>query len=255
MEQKRYRYEMHVHCSDVSDCGKSTAVEMVHAFAAAGYDGFVLTDHSVRGNCWMPREMPWAESIGYYRDAYLRAKEAGDAIGFTVLFGWEHHYAYGRWEERYGHGKEVLTYGITPEFLIAHPEIGDCSLEEYVALVHSVGGLVVHAHPYRARSYLNTSIPPVLAGLDGVEIYNASNTAEENLPTYHQAKNLGLTMVSGSDSHRIDQNIGLSGLVFDRPIFSNDELVAALRAKIGRPIIGGKIAETDDVIVPMIAEA
>lgn len=253
-EKKFYRYEMHVHSSDVSDCGKSSAVEMVQAFAAAGYAGFVLTEHSLRGNCWMPREMPWEESVGYYRESYLRAKAAGDAIGFTVLFGWEHHYASGRWEERYGHGKEVLTYGITPEFLAAHPEIGDCSLEEYVALVHSVGGLVVHAHPFRMRGYINTSIPPVFDGLDGIEIYNAGNPNTDNRPAYQKACELGLSFVSGADAHHTEQNVGLSGLAFDRPIHDNTELVAAIKAKIGRPIILGEIAQTDADIVRLLAK-
>ena len=174
-EKKFYRYEMHIHSFEGSACGKSPAAEMVRAFAAAGYDGFVLTDHSVCGNCRADRDLPWEGRIAGYRDAYLAAKAVGDGIGFTVLFGWEHHYASGEWGPIYGHGKEVLTYGISPEFLLAHPEIDSCSLPEYVDLVHSVGGLVVHAHPYRVRNYIDPSIPPAFTNLDGIEIYNASN--------------------------------------------------------------------------------
>lgn len=252
----KYRYEMHVHCVEGSACGKSTAAEMVRAFADAGYAGFVLTDHSVCGNARVGWEYSWEERIASYRDAYLSAKAVGDAIGFTVLFGWEHHYARGKWESVYGHGKEVLTYGITPEFLLAHPEIAECSLEEYLDLVHSVGGLVVHAHPFRVRGYIDTSIPPVFEGLDGLEIYNAGNNPEDNLPAYRKARELGLSMISGADAHHTEQNVGLSGMEFDAPIHNNDELVAAIRAKIGRPVILGKVmqneAETEQLLTEML---
>ena len=252
---QKYRYEMHVHCVEGSACGKSPAADMVRAFAAAGYAGMVLTDHSVCGNCRLGWEYPWEERIANYRDAYLKAKAAGDAIGFTVLFGWEHHYARERWKEVYGHGKEVLTYGITPEFLLAHPELGDCSLPEYVDLIHSAGGLVVHSHPFRTCDYIDMSIPPVFDCLDGLEVYNASNSPSDNLTAYRKVCELGGIMTSGADAHYTEQNIGLAGLAFDHPITTNDELIAALRARSGRPIIGGKIAETDDMIAPLLAEA
>ena len=83
-----------------------------------------------------------------------RQKQARD---FVVLFGLEHHY---------GAGKEVLTYGIDLDFLLAHPDLHLLPLEEYRRVVNQAGGLVVMAHPYRHADYIDGTVRPP-AGVPG----------------------------------------------------------------------------------------
>ena len=40
-----YKYETHLHTSEVSKCARSTGAEMARAFNKAGYAGIFVTDH------------------------------------------------------------------------------------------------------------------------------------------------------------------------------------------------------------------
>ena len=86
----------------------------------------VFTNHFLRGNTAVNRRLPWAEKVRAYYDAYLRAVRWAEGKEFSVFFGLEHHY---------GGGKEVLTYGIDLDFLLAHPDLDRLPLREYARLV------------------------------------------------------------------------------------------------------------------------
>ena len=45
-----FRIDTHVHTSETSKCGRSSAAEMVAAYKAAGVDAIVISDHFVNGN-------------------------------------------------------------------------------------------------------------------------------------------------------------------------------------------------------------
>ena len=40
-----YKYETHLHTSEVSKCAYNTGAEMVRAYKKAGYTGIFVTDH------------------------------------------------------------------------------------------------------------------------------------------------------------------------------------------------------------------
>mgnify|MGYP003313645820 CR=1 FL=1 len=145
----QYLYETHCHCSQCSHCASSTSQELALAYYKAGYAGMILTDHFISGNTALDRSLPWDIQVKAYYQAYLDACEAVADLDFDVLFGIEH---------AYGDGKEVLVYGIDLDFLLANPDLCDISLDEFVDRVHTAGGLVVQAHPYRDRSYINMSV-------------------------------------------------------------------------------------------------
>jgi predicted metal-dependent phosphoesterase TrpH len=144
-----YKYETHCHSSQCSRCGRSTSQELVKAYYEAGYAGLVLTDHFIFGNTAVPRDLPWETRMQCYYDAYLDACKAAEGLDFDVIFGIEH---------AYGDGKEVLIYGIDLSFLLSNPDIPELTLDELVDRVHAYGGIVVQAHPYRDRSYVNMSV-------------------------------------------------------------------------------------------------
>ena len=51
--------------------------------------------------------------------------------------------------DSYGSGKEVLTYGINLDFLLAHPNIDVAPIKDYCDAVHEAGGFISQAHPFR----------------------------------------------------------------------------------------------------------
>lgn len=188
-----YKYEMHQHTSPCSHCGKADPVKLVHALKGAGYAGVVLTNHFLHGNTGIERSLPWNEFVKAYEDDYLAAKRAGDELDFDVIFGIEEHI---------GEGKEVLLYGITPEFLYAHPEMSSGDLATISKAVREFGGLVFQAHPYRNRDYIPDPMKNIpIKYIDGFETYNAANPEVENLLAVEYAEKNGLLQSAGSDAH------------------------------------------------------
>ncbi|MEG1427751.1 MAG: hypothetical protein RSC76_08700, partial [Oscillospiraceae bacterium] len=216
-----YRYEMHCHDRFCSACAHSTPEEMVLAYAQKGYDGLVFTNHFLGGNTAVDKSLPWAEKIDCYYYAYLRGKAAAPK-GFTVLFGLEHRYE--------NDGKEVLTYNITPEFLKAHPNLHLLPIGEYADLVHSAGGFLTQAHPYREAWFINPAVLPPVNILDALETFNFFNSPPENQKAEDFAAAHHLYGCSGGDIHDIHEPLALAGMAFPHPIHSSQDLVSALKS-------------------------
>lgn len=231
-----YLYETHVHSSMGSKCAHSLPSEMVRAYKKAGYTGFVLTDHFIKGNTSVPRDLDWATRMHMYYDAYLEAKEEGDKLDFDVFFGIEH---------KYVKGKEILIYGIDLDFLLVHPELNEADIETYAKLVHEAGGILVHAHPNRIRDYIDPSVPNNFEVCDGIEVYNAADPDEINALNLQDAKTLGKIMTSGGDVHQAenDEKLGLAGMGFERRLKDIHDFVVALKNEEGHIIINGEMRE------------
>lgn len=220
-----YRYEMHQHTAGCSACGIDDPVKTVKGLKAAGFAGMVLTNHFFRGNTGIRRHQDWVDFVRPYIDAYEQAKAVGQALDFDVLFGLE---------EGVGSGKEVLLYGISPQWALAYPELrglkGDRqSLERLYQLVHEGGGLVYQAHPFRVRDYIADPWKPLPPDcLDGVEGYNASNSPVENVRAAAFAKEYDLPMIAGSDAHVADFR-GRYGIACYHRIRTERDLADTLR--------------------------
>lgn len=228
-----FKYETHLHSIEGSACAHCSARDMVQAYKNAGYAGFVLTNHFIKGNTSVPRDLEWNTRMQMYYDSYLEAKDEGDKLDFDVLFGIEH---------AYGKGKEILIYGIDLDFLQSHPELEHADIETYSELVHEVGGILVHAHPHRKRDYIKEGFSPRYDVCDGVEVYNACDEMEVNELARQDAIQMDMIMTSGGDIHRSwDERIGLGGIVFKERIKTNDAFVKALKSRTGRLVIEGKM--------------
>lgn len=200
------RWETHAHTAEGSACSSAAAADMVRGCKEAGYDGIFITDHFYHGNTAVPRELPWNEWVERFCLGYHHAKEEGDKIGLQVCFGWEYSWS----------GNDFLTYGLSPEWLLAHPETVTLSPYEYLKLVKDAGACIVHAHPFRQEWYVQ-AIRLVPGLIDAVEVYNANNAQEiYNERALWYAESFGLPRVSGSDTHW--SNMFRGGILTEQPI-------------------------------------
>lgn len=214
-----YKYEMHLHtyCSK----GGADVREHIDALIAKGVRGAVVTNHFYNGATRIDRTLPWEEFVeAYHRDFIYGLTYAREA-DFDLLFGLEEHV---------GGGQEILIYGVTPEIIALHPELRQASAEEYAKVIHSHGGLVYQAHPYRNRSYVQNPFPlPCLDMLDGIEVHNAANEPEWNAQAQKLADALGLSCVAGSDGHVIG-SAGYAGIAAKARIRNNSDLIRILKS-------------------------
>lgn len=219
-----YLYEMHLHTSQGSACGRSTGAEHARFYKAAGYQGIFVTDHFFRGNTAVPRDLSWEERIRRFCKGYEDAKEEGNRIGLDVFFGLEQNFA----------GDEYLIYGLDPAFLYAHPEMEHWNRREQLEQVHRAGGCVIQAHPFRDRGYIDK----VLLGwqfCDGIEVVNTNNTPQNDARAWRYAKEYELPVIVGSDNHfhewAEESRDRLSAIVLDQPLGNAKDFVQMILRK------------------------
>ena len=192
-----FLYDTHVHTSEGSACGKSSAREMVRAYKEAGYTGFAITNHFFHGNSAVDRNnTTWRQFVQPYIDAYYEACDEGAKLDFDVIFGIE---------EGVGEYKELLCYGIEPEYLLNCEDLKYAHRKEFVDLVHAGGGIVIHAHPFRSAEYMkNRYIDPRFDDCDGIEVFNGNNRpqdANEKALNAALAQDRKMILTAGSDCH------------------------------------------------------
>lgn len=222
-----YLYEGHMHTSEGSLCAKASAEEMARAYKEHGYKGIFVTNHNWNGNTSVDRSLPWREWVKEFFKAYEIAKKVGDEIGLDVFCAYEAGYG----------GPEFLIYGITPEWVADHEELKDASVKEQLEIIHSCGGMVIQAHPYREEWY----IPEVLIypdDVDGLEIVNAThsnsksvshNNPEFDVKAIELCKKTKLPTTAGSDMH--NTNIFGGGMAFKTPLKSSEDFIERVKNK------------------------
>ena len=221
-----YKYETHLHTSEVSKCAINTGAEMARAYKKAGYTGIFVTDHFFNGNCAIPRELNWEQKVDLFMRGYENAKKEGEKLGLDVFFGWEF--------TLNPYSADFLTYNLDREFLLAHPNIDRFPLKKYSEQVRKNGGLLVHAHPYREAEYI---------------LYPPRPTSDSPNNNNHLAWRLALKhphliRISGTDIHSTDL-AGLGGVAFRYRIKDSQHFIEALRAGDAYLIIDGKITDTE----------
>lgn len=225
-----YAYETHLHTSEASKCGQKPGAEMARACKEAGYTGIIVTDHFVYGNTAIDRSLPWDEWVEGFCLGYEHAKEEGDKIGLQVFFGWESCYQ----------GTEFLINGLSKEWLLAHPEVRDCTIAEQFDMVHEAGGLVVHCHPFREAPYLNhISLYPLYE--DAVETTNTALSHKDH-PFYDElarlyARSHNFPETCGSDIHTTDLTYG--GMAFRHRLEASSDYVKAIFGREDHILLDG----------------
>ena len=223
-----FLYETHMHTCLASACGESTGKEHVRFYKDAGYTGIIMTDHFFGGNTAVNRRMPWNDRIDWFWRGYEDAKEEGDKAGLDVFFGLEQNFA----------GDEYLVYGLTKEYMKAHPEMEHWNRRQQLEEVHRAGGCVIQAHPFRIRRYMDRIRVGTLF-CDGIEAANCGNEAIDDARAYRMGRAEHLVMTAGSDNHRSPAP-ALYGVVLEKRLTSIGDYVKII---LERECIGLHVPE------------
>ena len=236
-----YKYETHLHTSQGSACGQSLGREYIEVYAKAGYKGVFITDHFFGGNVVVEaRSGNWEDRVNIYcsgyEDAVAACKEYNQKNGLTgtdkefqVFFGIEQTF----------NGDDYLIYGLTKEWLLSHPDVETMNHRELFMAVNMTGGLMIQAHPFRLRDYIQ-AIHVHPRECHGVEVYNAGNRPEENELAALYAKQYNFPVTSGSDNHCKDwvpmmpNGLPIGGMEFDSPLTDVMDYVGRIKEKKGR---------------------
>lgn len=212
------RYELHFHTSEVSSCSKVTAADSVGWYKDKAYDGIVVTDHYTRQYFEEDDESSWEEQVDRYLSGYQLAVRTGRPLGLNILPGLEI-----RFDEN---NNDYLVFGIDRAFLIAYPELYKLGIRSFHELTHKNNMLVYQAHPMRNGM---TVINPLR--VDGLEGYNGNprQTSRNDIATLWAQKH-DMRCISGSDFHQQGDE-GRGGVIFNQPVLSQQDLVAALASQ------------------------
>lgn len=230
-----YLYETHLHTSEASSCAVSTGKEMANACKTAGYTGIFVTNHNWHGNTRIDRTLPWDQWIEHFWQAFEETLRWGRRIGLDVFFGYEAAY----------HGTEFLIYGIDKEWLISHREIENATVEEQYALIHTAGGIVIHAHPFREEPYIPQIrlFPDYVDGVEGINATHSNpRSPSHNDPAFDEravaySSEHHLPMTAGSDIHT--KQLLRGGMAFKRRLHSIQDYCEAIRSDEDRILTNG----------------
>jgi predicted metal-dependent phosphoesterase TrpH len=220
-----FRFDTHVHTSEVSPCAEVPAREVVRLYKRAGYNGIVVTDHY---NSWTLENFGvknWARICDRYLAGYLAAREEGERVGLVVLPGLEITF------DSVGYA-DFLVFGLDPEYLYHYPSLYKLGLQRFRELTSPLGCLVYQAHPFRPGITLANP-----AWIDGVEVYNGNPRHQSaNRLALEFAKRHKLLESSGSDFHQ-KEDLARGGVRLPELPKDSTDFVRLLRETNPLPLI------------------
>ncbi len=213
-----YKYEPHWHTCEVSTCAGIGAEESVRLYKEAGYTGIIVTDHLSKWTFAQMNDYTWDEKIDHFMRGFHLAKKAGDACDMVILFAMELAFA--------SAPEDYLCYGVTEEFLRAHPDIIDMTIETFYPLAREAGIMVFQAHPF--RRYLKDTDTKYLDGVEGI---NANPRHDSrNYLALALASHFDIPALSGSDCHEVG-DVGRAGIILKKKVETMEEFLEIIRSR------------------------
>ena len=215
-----FKTELHCHSAEVSNCAHAYADYIVDRYISEGYSTIVLTNHfnkeTFKNKRFDMLDAPWDEKVDYFMNGYHKMVEAA-AGRINIILGMELRF--------FCEINDYLVYGITEEFLRAHPEMMDSNPKEFSPVVRDAGMLFIQAHPFRNGMKITNP-----AYLDGVEVNNGHTGHDSrNDIAYAWAEKFGLIKTSGTDFHDVTHVCG-SGIATESEIKTTEDLLETLKS-------------------------
>jgi predicted metal-dependent phosphoesterase TrpH len=194
--------DLHTHTWPYSDDSDLRPHDLIELAKQSGLDGICFTEH----------DWHWSEAD---------IDELSREHDFPVFQGMEI-------SSEEGH---LLVFGLSEyKFGMHHAE--------YIKkLVDDAGGVIILAHPYRARVRYNSNLDELLDTVcdyhifelvDAVEVLNGRSKRKENKFASDLCQRLGLRATGGSDAHS-PEDIPSCATEFERKISSLEELLTELK--------------------------
>lgn len=219
------KFELHFHTSEVSFCGRMSAVTGIRLIHDHEYSGVVVTDHYTPEYFAGLSHLEWPEQIDNYLRGYHEALREGRNLGLTVLLGMEIRFS--------ENDNDYLVYGIDRNFLLDNPHLYKLGISKFSRLAPKNDLLIYQAHPFRNR--MTRADTSLLHGIEGYNSHPQHNSRNERALKF--ARDNNLPVISGSDIHD-REHVGRGGVIFTTEVPDQQALVRALRDNKYRLITG-----------------
>lgn len=201
-------FDLHLHTSFYSSCSAIDPEALIRQAAEIDLDGIALTEHGLR---WPDEKVDLLRRIA-------------DSLGVVLLRGQE----ISTYSPTNGPEGEFLVFGLKRSLT------ADLSARELTKRVHGEGGILIAAHPFKLsrlnkKKYYGAGELVYELELDALELYHPDHD-EEALKKVRQAMaKLGLPGTGSSDAHQLHE-VGRCATIFERPIFTEEDLIQEIRA-------------------------
>jgi len=190
--------DMHVHTDRYSACSHMSPEAMAQTAMAQRLGGIVITEHDT---LWSQDEVQ-ALQARFPALKILRGIEVSTAQG------------------------HALSYGVSTEDAAAfYPHM---PLTDLTHIVHDAGGIVILAHPTRYEDDIPDEVYD--ADIDGVESLSLNVRTYMERAIESLASQLDVPSIAGTDAH-VTESLGFYGTDFHTPIETEQDLVAAVKAR------------------------
>lgn len=205
--------DLHIHTSRFSGCSNIEPVQALQRAKLLGLGAIALTEHGIR---WPDEEI----------EKLVKSSGIKDLVVIP--------------------GQEVTCYSqlgkFQGEFLVFgyHESLGsNKSVQTVIKLVHSEGGVVIAAHPYKKHKngvgFFGSGHTTAELEIDGLEIEHPAYDDECRFLALQAMSNGNLAGLGSSDAHELN-DIGACRTIFESQIDSTGSLVDGIRLKQVRAV-------------------
>jgi predicted metal-dependent phosphoesterase TrpH len=183
------KVDLHIHTDHSSD-SRNKVADIVRLLKEKGIKGAAFVDHN------SPEGGREALSLGLKDFHVIPGIEVSSAEG------------------------HILALNVT------EPIERDMGVRETIEKIHELGGVAIAAHPYRKWSGLGED-NVIGHPFDGIEAINGRSSARSNRHAKALARDLGLAVTAGSDSHEND-TLGSAYTIFPDDCDNVEDLMKAI---------------------------
>ncbi len=201
-------FDLHLHTSFYSSCSSIDPEALIRKAAELDLDGIALTEHGLR----------WPD------EKFDHLHRIADSLGLVLLRGQE----ISTYSSANGPEGEFLVFGLKRSIT------ADLSASELVKRVHGEGGILIAAHPFKLsrlskKKYYGAGELVYELELDALELYHPDHDEAALMKVRQAMAKLGLPGTGSSDAHQLHE-VGRCVTIFERPIFSEEDLIQEIRA-------------------------